>query len=123
MKHVPQYVRPEIADRVIAGDDEVMRLRGARIVALQLNQSAVFSRFARILAVIACSLALWLHSWLPVIVTALVLVALYYRLIVSASHFVTRSGTLPEYQIAYKRLYYKDTAFKQQVDDLRARNK
>ena len=123
MKHVPPYVRPEIADRVIASDDEVMRLRGANIVALQLNQSAVFSRFARILAVIACSLALWLHSWLPVIVTALVLVALYYRLIVSASHFVTRSGTLPEYQIAYKRLYYKDVAFKRQVDDLRARNK
>lgn len=120
MAQIPQFVKPHVADQVIAGDDADQRNRGAAIVAWQLDNSAVFARCFWIATILAGGMALWFRSWLPVAVALPLLGAIYFRLIVSMTRSVAREGVLPEYQAAYKRLYYRDIAFKKQVDDLLA---
>jgi len=122
VKRVPSFVEPHIADQVIAGDDATQRANGALIVNLQLSNSAAFAAAFWIAVVLSGGAALLLRSWMPFAVAGLLLAALYFKLIFLMSRQVMREGVLPEYQAAYKRLYYSDAAFKKQVDDLRGRS-
>ena len=110
------YVSREEADRAVATDDEAARKKGMLVVAMQLDNSAIFSRFFWQLAIIGVGISIWLQSWIPIIVVVLLLVIAFTALIPLAAHRVAKTGMLPEYQAAYKRLYYKDQEFKQQVD-------
>ncbi len=93
------------------------------VVALQLDHSMAFVSVALVSVVVGAGSALWLNSWVPVIVVAVFMAFVYYKLFVSAAREVEKAGILPELQAAYKRLYYADAGFKKQVDDLRASNK
>ena len=117
------FVKPDIADRIVSEDDAGTRHRGALVVALQLDNSAAFASLAVWSSIIGGGLALWLHSWTPVLVVVAFLAFMFYKLIFATSREVSRTGILPEYQAAYKRLYYSDASFKKQVDDLRANQK
>jgi len=120
---IQRFLRPGVADQVVADDNSAMRAQGAAVVALQLKNSSAFSNLVWYSAVLGGGVALWLKSWIPIISAAVILAAAFYRLIISMARKVEKAGILLDYQAAYKRLYYNDAEFKRQVDDLRARNK
>lgn len=118
MKNVRSFIAPDIADRVIASDDADARARGASVVALQIHNSMIFSRWVWLMVVGGIGFAIWLNSWFPVIFSAVYLAYEYFDKIVLMSRLVARGGMLVEYQAAYKRLYYRDKEFKRQVDEM-----
>lgn len=117
MKQTSPFVKPHIADQVIADDNAEQRSLGVAIVARQLANSMIFARCFWLAVVLGTGAAIWLHSWMPVILAGALLAALYFKLFVLMSRKVAREGVLPEYQAAYKRLYYTDDIFKKKVDD------
>ncbi|MFZ4535942.1 hypothetical protein [Propionivibrio sp.] len=117
------FVPSDIADRLVREDDEEARKRGALAVALQLDHSMSFVSLATGCALIGGATAFSFGSWTPVIIAVAFAALMYYTLFVSTARQVAQAGIQPELQAAYKRLYYSDAGFKNQVDALRAKNK
>lgn len=110
------YVSREVADKVVSIESDDDRRRGAVIVAMQLHYSTVFASLFWWLVIIGVGATIWLHSWWPVAVVVALLALIYIVLFPLTSYRISRYGVLPEYQAAYKRLYYSDPGFKAQVD-------
>jgi hypothetical protein len=121
MKNFQPFVPPDIADRMVSNDDIGARAQGAKVVAIQIRNSLIFSRWLWFIAVVSVGSAVWLRWWIPIVFGVVFLALKYFNLIFMMSLRVTRSGMLPEYQGAYKRLYYRDLQFKSEVDQLLAR--
>lgn len=110
------FVPPEQADRAVATEGAESRRRGVLVVVMQLNNSTSFSLMFWPSCAIGIIASLWFKSWVPISIAVLFLLIMYIALIPLQARRVAKTGVLPEYQAAYKRPYYKDPQFKQQVD-------
>ena len=110
------YISNEIADQNISSESADNRRRGAAIVALQLQNSRIFSSLFWWTVIIDAAISIWLRSWWPSMICVALLALIYSAIFPLNAFRISRYGVLPEYQAAYKRLYYRDSEFKQQVD-------
>lgn len=123
MTGIQSFVPADVADRVVAADAADARERGAAVVALQIRNSRIFSIWCWLLVIISLSITGLLHSWLPIVISAVLLTMLYIYLFVVMAYKIARTGMLQEYQAAYKRLYYRDQEFQRRVIELLARRR
>lgn len=123
MTGIQSFVPADVADRVVAADTADARERGAAVVALQIRNSRIFSIWCWLLVTISLSITGLLHSWLPIVISTVLLTMLYIYLFVVMAYKIARTGMLQEYQAAYKRLYYRDQEFQRRVIELLARRR